>query len=324
MGYGANRLGAAILALIFLMLAGGCATQATQGPRRTSETASSVPAPDVRKHLIGPWWREHRSRLEGLRLGSDGKLEVVGVHEMRGAAWRVDGRKLFVRMRDTENGDLYEDELYIRRLTDRTLIVEAGDSYFAGTYGRHRPTDVQFEPRPQPVSQAGATRDGQVGDTSGAESFVTGERVVLRAVTAEALEPRGAWLTVVADLANCGQQLNRSSCPRFYVDEAASLLAVEVCQPGRILAEGVHFIDKRGGQASFPWFDTGFGRFVCDNGCNQGTGCRYEVTARSASGRPTEVMYHFEVGVTYGWVRLRLGSDGSVQVIGRELRTPPQ
>lgn len=324
-----KRVSPSLLLLLLLVLAtsAGCPLQPSAAPRTGTEAASAGKAPDVRKHLVGPWWRAHRGRAEGIDLRSDGKLSLSGVPYLRGSAWRVAGRSLHVRLRDEESGLIYEDELYIRRLTDRTLIIEAGDSYFSGTYQRDR--DAIAIPRgAQPAAAAAAPATAAATGPTWPEETATTQRdgsvapIFLRAVAADDVTPRGGWLTVLADLAACDQQLNSSLCPRFYLDDAADLLAIEVCQPGRSLPEGLHFIDARGLRASFPWFDPGFGRFYCDNGCRSPEGCRYEVVTRSAGGRPHEVIHRFEIGAMWGWVRLRLGADGDVQVIGREIRTP--
>lgn len=305
-----------------LALGAGCATQ----PQRTTAPRPEARQPDVRKHMVGVWWRAHRARVEGIQLAGDGRLGLSAVPYLRGLTWRIEGRKLHLQMRDDDTGLVYDDELYIRRLTDRTLIVEADDSYFAGTYQRSRDTVAAHV---APAGEPAAT--GTIGpppvdahapapailDVAAAGTAI--DPLVLHSVAAEAVPPRGGWLTVLADLAACGQQLNRSLCPRFYVDERARMLAIEICQPDRTLAEGMHFIDAHGARTSVPWFDPGFGRFLCDNGC--GTGCRYEISATAADGRPTEAVYRFEMGATWGWVRLQLGADGTVRVLDRNLRS---
>lgn len=316
---------AVLIALVLSAAVIGCPTQ----PVRPAGRDTAAPAPDVRKHVLGVWWRAHRGRVEGLQLGVDSRLALSGVPYVRGVGWHVDGRKLFLGVRDEVSALDYDDELYIRRLTDRTLIVEAGDSYFSGTYHRSRDAaaaelGVGVGAKPLAAERAAiradndGTRPAEFGAPAGSTAI---DPLVLRAVDAEAVPPRAAWLTPLAELAQCAQQLNRSLCPRFYADEPASLLAIEVCQPDPNWGAGLHFVDARGERSSYPWFDEGFGRFACEYGC-QGSGCRYEVAALAADGRPAEVVYRFEVGATWGWVRLQLGADGTVRVIGRELRSP--
>lgn len=316
---------AALIALALSATLLGCPTQPVRSGGR--ETAVPAPTPDVRKHVLGVWWRAHRGRVEGLQLGVDSRLALSGVPYVRGIGWHVEGRKLFLGVRDEASARDYDDELYIRRLTDRTLMVEAGDSYFSGTYHRSRDTaaaelgagaEASAEERAAIRADNVGTRGAEFGARAASAPI---DPLVLRAVDAEAVSPRAAWLTPLAELAPCAQQLNRSLCPRFYVDAAASLLAIEVCHPEGNWGAGLHFVDARGERSSYPWFDEGFGRFACEFGC-QGSGCRYEVTALAADGRPAEVVYRFEVGATWGWVRLQLGADGTVRVIGRELRSP--
>jgi len=294
---------------ILCITALGCAPLGPSSPAKKIRPPAAA-APDIHKHLVGVWWRAHGKRTQALRLEADGSLELTGVPPLRGIGWRVDGRKLIMRMRAVKSGDLYEDELYLRRLTDRTLHVEAGDSYFAGTYKRRR--DAALTDEKPPVA---APLPPPVGRTLTSP-------IVLRRVAGEELAPRDTWLELVADLGTCDQQLNRNLCPRFYSDEQASLLIVEVCEKGRQLPEGVSIIDSLGSVASFPWFDRGFGRFACENDCSSTGSCRYEVVATSQRGMPTEMVYRFDIGPTWGWVRLQLGRAGAVKVIEHRIQQP--
>lgn len=306
-----------ILAFATLCVAAiGCAART---PRAKAPAARQATAPEVRKHLLGTWWREHRTRTQALQLGSDGGLKLIGVPPLVGLDWRVEGRYLYLRMRAVESGDLYEDKLYLGRLTDRTLVAEANDSYFAGTYKRRR-ADVA-EPRTTPaVGHQPTLPEPTPLPAIGGAALV--QPIELRRRTAETLPPRDSWLTTVADLSECSQSLNTRLCPRFYSDPESSLLLVEVCEDGRRLPKGMSFLNLTGGVASYPWFDPAFGRFACENGCNSAETCRYEVTATSSAGQPTEVVYRFDIGPSWGWVRLELGANGAVRVLEHRVNQP--
>ncbi len=317
---GWNRVPIA-LGACFALVGTGCGsampwTRPGPQPVKSKETPAAV---DVREHLSGMWWRVHQTRTQGFRLHANGDLELVGVPPLRGVAWRARGRALVLRMRSAA-GDLYEDELYLRRLTNRTLVVEARDSYFAGTYKR-RPADVTTAP--DPSSRSPYPTGTPAAPTAAAPSDTTLERpIVLRRVRDESLPQRPPWQPYLDDLSECDEALNGNVCPRFYTDAPPSLLLVEICQDDRRLRRGIHVVDLLGNVESYPWFDEGFGRFACENACDSDGGCRYEVNAVTPTGKPTELTYRFEIASTWGWVRMALGPQGRVRVTESRIGQP--
>lgn len=314
-----------VVALLVLLVHGfaACAAPARpkprpQAPRPTPTAARPAPAEaDVGRILAGTWLRQRGPQSEGFRLHPDGSLELVRVAPLQGISWRVEGRRLFLRMRALRDGDLYEDELFLRRLTDRSLVVEAGDSFFAGSYERYRSAAPAPSASPTPA-RAPTGRD-------------LTEPMRLQRIDPKTLADHRSWSAVVAALGGCGERLNRSLCPRYYSDTARTTLLVEVCQPVQGFDPGVHIFDDLGFRSSYPWFDSGFGRFVCDNRCDDPDLCVYDVTAIEALGRPTEMVHRFSIARVAGWVRLALGADGSVRGIerkiysdGREKQPTPQ
>lgn len=311
-----RRSAALSLALACAALA-GCSARAPQPA--TAESARASRAPDVEKHLVGPWWRARDGRTQGLHLRPDGRLELIGVAPLRGLDWRVDGRRLVLRMRAVANDDLYEDVLFLRRLTDRTLVVEADDSWFAGSYKRRRddalappPGDGDRPPRKAAPAPTPAAAPGRP----------LAQPIVLRRTAVDALAPREAWGAIAEAAAACAQGLNQNLCPRLYADAEQSVLLVEVCRAGGPLGVGVHFVSPEGAVASYPWFDASFGRFACENGCSSADACRYEVTATTPTGRPTEAVYRFDIGPSWGWVRLQFGPGDAVRVLEHRVNRP--
>lgn len=276
---------------------------ATPPPARTSSGTSSDP--EVSRFLAGTWLRATPEHSEGFRLHADGTLELVRIAPLQGVSWRIEGRRLFLRMRGVRDGDLYEDELYLRRLTDRSLVVDAEDSHFRGAYERYRTASAP-SPSPTPVAAVAAGRD-------------LNEPIRLQPIDPQTLEGHSAWSVAVADLANCGETLNRSVCPRFYSDAGRTTLLIEVCQGNRTVPSGIHLYDDLGFRSSYPWFDSGYGRFVCENSCDDPGACVYDVTALESLGRPTEMVHRFSYAGVAGWVRLRLGADGSIRGTERKI-----
>lgn len=297
-----------------LALFAGCSAQSSippvASPLPPVEVQTKAPKPDVRRHLTGIWWRAKGPRVQGLMLHDDGRLELLQVGALDGSSWRLEGRRVHLRMTDPANQDVYEDELFIRRLTDRTLLLEAADSYFSGTYKRKRkdvaPADLPMRPAPLPVS------DHQLA-----------ESIELRSVAREAMPQREAWLARMDAIGDCEQVLNTNNCPRFYTDRHARLLLVEICQDEATFGPGIHLLNDLGSVASYPWFDPGFGRFICDHKCDTPEACYYRVTAAEENGRPTELVYDFDIGATFGEIRYRLGRDGDIRVIYRKIDEEP-
>lgn len=314
------RNSAIVAVALACVAATGCAPRQS-APAGGDRGTSATRAPDVAKHLVGPWWRAHEGRTQGLHLRPDGRLELIGVPPLRGLDWRVEGRRLFLRMRAVRSGDLFEDELFLRRLTDRTLFAEARDSYFAGAYKRRR-DDVLAAPPSEPERPAPAQPRPVIEAKPPVAGKALERSVVLRRIAPDTLAPRDAWLDLVADLPGCAQSLNTNFCPRFYADQEQSLLLVEVCEEGGRLAAGVHILNADGAIASYPWFDASFGRYACETGCNGPDSCRYEVTATTPTGRPTEVVYRFDIGPSWGWVRLQIGPGEAVRVVEHKVSRP--
>lgn len=117
----------------------------------------------LQQQLTGTWVRRVRTAdtlLEGLRLDSDGRFGLFGIHTLHGLQWLVRGDTLVLTTSTENYAQPQESRLWVRRVDEDSLVLSAETGYLAGSYGRgvdlaQRVTGIVKGALPEEAKQAG-------------------------------------------------------------------------------------------------------------------------------------------------------------------------
>jgi len=93
----------------------------------------------LQQQLTGTWVRRVRtndSLWEGLRLDSDGRFGLFGIHTLHGLQWLVRGDTLVLTTSTQKYAQPQESRLWVRRADEDSLVLSAETGYLAGSFGR--------------------------------------------------------------------------------------------------------------------------------------------------------------------------------------------
>ncbi len=113
-----------------------------------------------------------------------------------------------------------------------------------------------------------------------------------------------AWKELFVALGKC----EGAACPLYYTDAMESILLMEVCDPSKDYAAGIHIFYPHGKKRHFQWWEEDYARETCQNITSAKKSYVIEKMAKEGTSIK-EIRLKFEFEDRYGEYLLELGDD---------------